>query len=90
MPRRREPHPEDGAHVRAAIEQHSRAPHRVVDVLRTLEAGEQGLGRPSLDVVAEAIRLSESRMGGVVFRDDRRRAMDDGQQFVIHRLPSVV
>jgi len=40
--------------VRAAVKQHGRAPHRVVDVLRTLEASEQGLGRPSLDVVAEA------------------------------------
>lgn len=65
MPRRREPRPQDGAHARAAVEQHGRAPHALVEVLRTLEACEQGLGRPSLDVVAEAMRLPESRVGGV-------------------------
>lgn len=90
MPRRRDPRPQDGAQVRAAVEQRDRAPHALVEVLRTLEAGEQGLGQPSLDVIAEAMRLPESYMGRVVFRDDRWRAMDGGQQFVIHRLSSVV
>ncbi len=65
MPRRRDSRPQDGARARAAVEQHGCAPHALVEILRTLEASEQGLMRPSLDVIAEAMRLPESRIGGV-------------------------